>query len=81
MDWLQILSNTASSIIGPATIAYALAAIGLSVHFGYAGLINMGIAGFMAIGAYGYAISILTFDFPWWAGILVGIVGSVIFAL
>ncbi len=81
MDWQQIFSNTASSIIGPATIAYALAAIGLSVHFGYAGLINMGIAGFMAIGAYGYAISILTFGFPWWAGILVGIVGSVIFAL
>jgi ABC-type branched-subunit amino acid transport system permease subunit len=81
MNWLQILSNTASSIISPATIAYALAAIGLSVHFGYAGLINMGIAGFMAIGAYGYAISILTFGFPWWAGILVGIVGSVLFAL
>ena len=81
MDWLQILSNTASSIIGPATIAYALAAIGLSVHFGYAGLINMGIAGFMAIGAYGYAISILTFGFQWWGGILVGIAGSILFAL
>ena len=81
MDWLQILSNTASSIIGPATIAYALAAIGLSVHFGYAGLINMGIAGFMAIGAYGYAISILTFGLEWWGGILVGIAGSVVFAL
>lgn len=81
MDWLQILSNTASSIIGPATLAYALAAIGLSVHFGYAGLINMGIAGFMAIGAYGYAISILTFGFEWWGGMIVGILGSVIFAL
>lgn len=81
MDWLQILSNTGSSIIGPATIAYALAAIGLSVHFGYAGLINMGIAGFMAIGAYGYAISILTFGFEWWGGMIVGILGSVAFAL
>ena len=57
MDWLQILSNTASSIISPATLGYALAALGLAVHFGYAGLINMGIAGFMAIGAYGYAIA------------------------
>jgi hypothetical protein len=26
MDWLQILENSASSIISPATIAYALAA-------------------------------------------------------
>ena len=51
------------------------------MHFGYAGLLNMGIAGFMAIGAYGYAISILTFGFPWWGGVLVGLVGAVIFAL
>ncbi|MEQ1735579.1 MAG: branched-chain amino acid ABC transporter permease, partial [Rhodoglobus sp.] len=68
MDWLQILSNSASSILSPATMAYALAALGLAVHFGFAGLINMGIAGFMALGAYGYAISILTFGFPWWGG-------------
>src|SRR6187551_3521382 len=81
MDWLQILSNSASSILSPATIGYALAALGLAVHFGYAGLINMGIAGFMAIGAYGYAISILSFDFPWWAGVLVGMGAAAIFAL
>lgn len=81
MDWLQILENTASSIISPATIAYALAALGLAVHFGYAGLLNMGIAGFMALGAYGYAITILTFGLPWYVGILVGIIASLIFAL
>lgn len=81
MDWLQILSNTASSILSPATIGYALAALGLAVHFGYSGLINMGIAGFMAIGAYGYAISILTFGLPWWAGALIGLGGAAVFAL
>lgn len=81
MDWLQILSNTASSILNPATIGYALAALGLAVHFGYAGLINMGIAGFMAIGAYGYAISILTFGLPWWLGALLGLVAAAIFAV
>ena len=81
MDWLQILSNSASSILSPATIAYALAALGLAVHFGYAGLLNMGIAGFMALGAYGYAISILTFGLPWWAGVLVGMAAAAIFAL
>ncbi len=81
MDWLQILSNSASSILSPATMAYALAALGLAVHFGFAGLINFGIAGFMALGAYGYAISILTFGFPWWGGVLVGIAASALFAL
>lgn len=81
MDWLQILSNTGSSILSPATIGYALAALGLAVHFGYAGLINMGIAGFMAIGAYGYAISILSFGLPWWLGALIGLVAAAIFAV
>ena len=81
MDLLQILSNTVSSILGPATIAYALAAVGLAVHFGYTGLLNFGIAAYMAIGAYGYAISVLTFGLPWWGGALVGVVGSIIFSL
>ncbi|MGV8882378.1 MAG: branched-chain amino acid ABC transporter permease [Rhodoglobus sp.] len=81
MDWGSIFSNTAGWLISPETIAYALAALGLAVHFGYAGLLNFGMAGFMALGAYGYAISILSFGLPWWAGILVGIGASVVFAL
>lgn len=81
MDFGQIFSLTASSIISPATIAYALAALGLAVHFGYAGLLNMGIAGFMALGAYGYAISILTFHLPWFVAGLVGLAAAMLFAL
>ncbi|MWB98907.1 branched-chain amino acid ABC transporter permease [Agromyces seonyuensis] len=81
MDWLQILSNTGAAILAPTTIAYALAALGLAVHFGFAGLLNMGVAGFMALGAYGYAISILTFGLPWWAGALIGLGAAAIFAL
>lgn len=81
MNWPQILSNTVGTILSPATLAYALAALGLAVHFGYAGLLNMGIAGFMALGAYGYAISILTFGLPWWTGILVGLAAAMVFAL
>ena len=81
MDFLAILSNTAGWIISPTTIAYALAAVGLAVHFGYGGLLNFGMAGFMALGAYGYAISVLSFGFAWWGGILVGIGASIVFAL
>jgi branched-chain amino acid transport system permease protein len=81
MDWLSILSNSAQSLLGPATIAYALAALGLALHFGFAGLLNFGIAGFMAIGAYGYVISVLSFGLPWWAGMLVGVGGAVVFAI
>ena len=80
MDWGQIFNNTASWFFQPTTIAYALAATGLAVHFGYAGLLNFGMAGFMAIGAYSYAISILSFGLPWWVGILIGMLGAVVFA-
>ncbi|MFK5635370.1 MULTISPECIES: branched-chain amino acid ABC transporter permease [unclassified Ornithinimicrobium] len=81
MDWGAILTNTLAFMMSAETIAFALAAIGLSIHFGYAGLLNFGMAGFMAIGAYGYAISILSFGFPWWAAMMVSVVGSVVFAL
>lgn len=81
MNFLQILSNMLSQILAPATLGYALAAIGLSVHFGFAGLLNMGVAGFMAIGAYGFAISILTFGLPWGVAALIGLIASVVFAL
>ena len=81
MDWSQILNQSASSILSTTTIAYALAAVGLGVHFGQAGLLNMGVAGFMAVGAYGYAISILSFGFPWWLAALTALFASVVFAL
>lgn len=81
MDWLAILNNTAQSILSPATLAFALAALGLAMHFGFAGLLNFGIAGFMAIGAYGYAISVLSLGIEWWQGILVSLAASVVFAL
>src|SRR5690554_1770594 len=81
MDFVFILNQTLSSLLMPETIAYAIAALGLAVHFGYGGLLNFGQAGFMAVGGYGYAISILTFGFPWWAGIIMGMLASVLFAL
>ncbi len=81
IDWIQIFSNAAQELISPTTAAYALAALGLAIHFGYTGLLNFGQAGFMALGAYGYAISTLSFGFPVWASVLVGIGASIVFAL
>ncbi|WP_122261050.1 branched-chain amino acid ABC transporter permease [Ornithinimicrobium cerasi] len=81
MDWGQILNNTASFMLSAETIGFMLAALGLSIHFGYAGLLNFGMAGFMAIGAYGYAISILSFGLPWWAAMGVSMLGAIVFAV
>lgn len=81
MDFGSIFSNTAVYLFSPVTIAYALAATGLAVHFGYAGLLNFGMAAFMAIGGYGYAISVLSFGLPWWIGMLIGLLGGAFFAV
>ena len=81
VDFLQIFQNALVEIVSPTTAAYALAALGLAIHFGFTGLVNFGQAGFMAIGAYGYGISTLTFGFPVWGAVLVGIGGSIVFAL
>jgi branched-chain amino acid transport system permease protein len=80
MDWGQILNTAAGELLSPVTAAYALAAIGIGVHFGYAGLLNFGQAGFMAIGAYGFVVPTLLFDFPVWAAFLTSIAASVLFA-
>ncbi|MFL0566977.1 branched-chain amino acid ABC transporter permease [Microbacterium sp. 179-I 1D1 NHS] len=81
MDWGAIFGNTLSYLLSPITIAYALAATGLAVHFGYAGLLNFGMAGFMALGGYGYAISVLSFGLPWWLGMIIGLLLAAVFAL
>ena len=81
MDWGSILNNTLAGLLTPTILAFALATLGLAMHFGFAGLLNFGIAGFMAVGAYGYAISVLTFGLPWWAGMIMGVAASVVFAL
>ena len=81
MDFGNIFGNTAAYLFSPTTMAYALAATGLAVHFGYTGLLNFGMAAFMAVGGYGYAISILTFGVPWWIGMLIGLIAGAGFAL
>jgi branched-chain amino acid transport system permease protein len=80
MNFLNILNGALGEIISPTTAAYALAALGLAVHFGYSGLLNFGQAGFMAMGAYGFAISTLTFHAPFWLAVLVSLLCSAIFA-
>lgn len=73
MDWALILSNTIRSGITQTAIIYILAAIGMNLHVGYTGLMNFGQVGFLAVGAYGVAISTSYFDLPLGVGILVGL--------
>ncbi|GAB4099030.1 branched-chain amino acid ABC transporter permease [Sinomonas halotolerans] len=81
MDFGFILSSALAEIVSPTTAAYALAALGLAVHFGYSGLLNFGQAGFMAVGAYGFAMTTIHFQANFWVGLLVAVVAAVLFAL
>lgn len=81
MDIGNIFLLALGEFLTPTTAAYALAALGLAVHFGYSGLLNFGQAGFMAVGAYGFAISTLQFNVPFVVGLLIAVVAASLFAL
>jgi branched-chain amino acid transport system permease protein len=53
----QILSNALGELLTPMTAAYALAAIGIAMHFGFTGLLNFGQAAYMLVGAYAFAMA------------------------
>jgi len=57
------------------TIVFALGAIGLNLHYGFTGLLNVGMVAFMAAGAYGTAIA---FTQGWLGG---GIIVAMLFGL
>jgi neutral amino acid transport system permease protein len=81
MQWNVIFSVSLESLIIAQTAVYALAAIGLNVHFGYTGLLNFGQSAFLAVAAYGMAITVTTFGLSFWLGLLVGLAGTVVLAL
>ena len=81
MDWERIIENALQAAVSPAAIYFALAAIGLNIHFGYTGLVNFGQAGFLAMGAYGVGISVEHFGWSIWVGMFVGFLAAIAFGL
>ena len=81
IDWDIIFTQTFSQAFGTQAMVFALAAIGLNIHYGYTGLLNFGQVGFMAVGAYGVGMSVFWLDIGFWPGILVGIAYALILAL
>lgn len=81
MDLEPIFSDALRSAIGPIAAVYALAAMGLNLHFGYTGLLNFGQVGFMLVGGYGLAITVATWGGPMWIGVLVGLASAIVLAM
>ena len=80
MDFQSILFNALNEILSPTTAAYALAAMGLAVHFGYTGLLNFGQAAYMLVGSYGFAIATIN-GWPFFAAVSVSLVLSLILTI
>src|SRR4051794_28039433 len=80
MDIVQILGDALRTAFGPLGAAYALAAIGLNLQFGYTGLLNFGHIAFLMVGAYGTAITVDQGG-SLWLGIAVGVLAAVVLGL
>jgi len=81
MDWGFIIERTLSTMFGIEVVVFALAAVGLNVQFGYAGLLNFGQVGFMAAGAYGLGVTVYWLEWNFWIGIVFGVLFSIVLAL
>jgi ABC-type branched-subunit amino acid transport system permease subunit len=81
MDLQNLLTLSLQQALGPTAVIYALAAIGLNVHFGYAGLLNFGQAGFMMIAGYTMVSVSVVWGLSLWVGVLLGLVMTVVLAL
>jgi len=87
----QQATNLAAGFIGSVTPligAYAILTLALNLQWGYTGLFNIGVAGFMAVGAYTTAIltapvkasatGVPGFGLPLWLGLLGGMLAAAI---
>jgi neutral amino acid transport system permease protein len=77
---VSVVNAMLREAVAPQTAAVAIAIVGLNIHFGFTGLLNMGQAGFMLLGAYGFAISVSR-GAPLPVAILVGLGVAFVFAL
>lgn len=79
-DVLKVLADALRAAVGVQAAAYALAAIGLNVHFGYTGLINFGHIAFMAVGAYTTAI-VVDSGYSLWLAVPSGLLAAVVLGI
>jgi branched-chain amino acid transport system permease protein len=81
VDFGVILRDFLRAAVGVEAVYFAVAAIGLNLHFGYTGLLNFGHIGFLMVSAYGLAITVTYFGLSMWVGLVVGILAAVALAL
>ena len=82
IDWGFIVEQSLNQAVDFNAIAFVLAAMGINVHFGYAGLLNFGQIGFVAMGAYGFGLTVTLWGIESvLVAVIMGAIFSAIFAL
>jgi branched-chain amino acid transport system permease protein len=81
VDWNGIIENALRAGVSREAAVFAIAAMGLNIHFGFTGLLNFGQVGFMAIGAYGVGISITYYGWHPVTALIIGVLACVVLAL
>jgi len=81
MNFTNIFNNTFRNLFSIDAAYFAIAALGLNVQFGYAGLLNFGQAGFMAAGAYGMGMTSHYWLVSPWMGVGFAVIYSVVLGL
>ena len=66
------------AFVGVVAGIYTILALGLQVQFGFAGLLNFGQVGFMAVGAYTMAILVVKEGWSMWLAAPLGIVATAV---
>jgi neutral amino acid transport system permease protein len=77
---INALQDAIAAGIGLQAAAFALAAVGLNLQFGFTGLLNFGLVAFIMVGAYGTAITVDQGG-PLWLGVIVGVLAAVVLGL
>ena len=80
MFLLTQIAIAIQAALGMQGATYALAGVGLNVQFGYTGLSNFGVVGFMLVGGYGVGVA-ADQGWPVWAGVLLGVGAAIVLAL
>jgi branched-chain amino acid transport system permease protein len=60
---------------------YGIVALGLQINTGFTGIVNFGMAGFMAVGAYSMAIFILDAGFSFWLALPLSMLVTMLFGV
>ncbi len=79
-DLIRVFADALRGALGPDAAAFAIAAVGLNLHFGFTGLLNFGHVAFMAVGAYTMAI-VVDAGLPLWVGVPAGMLAAVVLGL